>query len=414
MKQIGKQIGKQMGKQMGKQTGLLSCILLLLLLSACSSTGPRRTIDGPVPIDTSLTDIPEQQLLNVSIVVFDPGVLPKGEKDANGLSMDIRKAEARYIPEELRATMEKTGYWGAVRVIPSGMTGGELLVSGTILGSTGAQLDLEISAWDASGRQWFKKQYRDGVEASFYRTNEQFGEAFQPLYNSIANDLARFMKTLTVADITNIRRIAELQFAADIAPAAFADYLERDESGQYTVRHLPSKDDPMYRRVQAIRERDLMMIDTLNGHFDNFQREMEMPYTEWRKARSDEAEKQKSLEKAALNRTLLGVASIVGAIFVAVASDGYDPALDTLSDVMVLGGAAAIKSGVDKRSEARIHRDSIEELGASFSSETRPLLVEVDGRTIELTGSAEAQYEQWRVLIGQIYTSETGLPQTGD
>ena len=393
-----------------KKMTLLLTILSLLLISACATQVTRRNVEGAVPIDKSLTEIPEQRLLNVSIEVFNPGELPEDPKDANGLSMDIRKAEARYLPEELRSTMEKTGYWGAVRVVPSGMTGSELLVSGTILESNGEQLDLEITARDASGHQWFNKEYRDGVEASFYRANELFGDAFQPLYNTIANDLARILKTLTEEDITNIRRIAELQFAADIAPDAFASYLQRSGSGEYELVHLPSYDDPMYGRVQAIRERDLLMIDTLNGHFDNFHREMKQPYIEWRKARSDEAEKQRVLEKQALNRTLLGVASIVGAIFVGVAAPDYNPALETLSDVMVLGGAAAIKSGMDKRSEAGIHRESIEELGLSFSSEARPLVLEVEGETVELTGSAETQYEQWRTLIGQIYTSETGLP----
>jgi hypothetical protein len=389
---------------------LILTILCLLVLSACSTTGHRRNIEDAVPLDKSLTEIPEQQLLNVSIEIFDPGELPKDEKDVNGLSMDIREAEARFMPELLRASMEKTGYWGAVRVVPRNMKGSELLVSGKILESNGGQLDLEITARDARGRQWFNEQYHDEVEAFTYQANPIFGDAFQPLYNTIANDLARFLKTLSIAEITTIRRIAELQFAADIAPDAFANYLQRGEKGEYRIVHFPSADDPMYERVQAIRDRDLLMIDTLNGHFDNFYREMQQPYTEWRKARSAEAEKQRALEKAALNRTLLGVASIVGAVLIGVASNGYDPALDTVSDVMVLGGAAAIKSGMDKRSEARIHRDTIEELGESFSSEARPLVVEVDGETIELTGSAEAQYEQWRALIGQIYTSETGLP----
>ncbi len=397
-----------------KQMTLLLTILSLLMLSACATQVTRRNVEDAVPIDKSLTEIPEQQLLNVSIEIFDPGELPKDPKDANGLSMDIREAEARYLPEELRSTMEKTGYWGAVRVVPSGITGSELLVSGTIIASNGEQLDLDITARDASGRQWFNKEYRDGAEASFYRANELFGDAFQPLYNTIANDLARFLKKLTTEDITSIRRIAELQFAADIAPDAFASYLDQSESGQFTVAHLPSYDDPMYGRVQAIRDRDLLMIDTLNGHFDNFHREMKQPYTEWRKARSDEAEKQRVLEKQALNRTLLGVAAIAGAIFIGVAVPEYNPALDTLTDVMVLGGAAAIKSGMDKRSEAGIHRESIEELGLSFSSEARPLVLEVEGETIELTGSAEAQYAQWRTLIGQIYTSETGLPGSTD
>lgn len=388
----------------------LLMILSLLVLSACSSTGPRRNVEGPVPVDKSLAEIPESQLLNVSIEVFDPGVLPGDAGDANGLSMDIRKAEARYMPELLRTTMEKTGYWGAVRVVPPGMTGSELLVRGTILASTGEQLDLEITASDASGRAWFNRVYRDGVEASFYQANEIFGDAFQPLYNSIANDLAARLKQLTAPEITEIRRIAELQFAADIAPDAFNNYLEAGQDGEVRIVHLPSEDDPMYMRVQAIRERDLMMIDTLNGHFDNFHREMRQPYTEWRKARSDEAQKQRELEKAATARTLLGVASIVGAIFIGAASSDYNSGTDALTDVMVLGGAAAIKSGMDKRSEANIHKDSIEELGLSFSSEAKPLILDVDGQTVELTGSAEAQYEQWRQLISKIYARETGLP----
>ena len=389
-----------------KPVVFLQLILLLLLTAACSSTVSRRNVEGPVPVDHSAAEIPENQLLNVSIAVFDPGVLPEDEKRANGLSMEIRKAEARYMPEQLRATMEKTGYWGAVRVVPSEITGAELLVSGTILESNGDQLDLKIEAHDASGRQWFSKEYRDASDAGYYQLNDYSEDAFQPLYNAIANDLARFFKTLSAEEITGIRRVAELRFAADIAPAAFADYLQQGEQGEYTVVHLPSYDDPMFARVQAIRERDLLMIDTLNGHFDNFHREMQQPYTEWRKARSDEFEKQRELEKSALNRTLLGVAAIVGAIFVDAAGSSYS---DSISDVLVLGGAAAIKSGMDKRSEASIHRDSIEELGLSFSSEAQPLVLEVDGKTVELTGSAEAQYDQWRVLIGQIYATETGF-----
>ena len=393
-----------------KKVFLFSSILILFLLSACTTTsGGRRNIEGPVAVDKSLSEIPENRLLNVSIEVFEPGEIPENEKRANGLSMDIREAEARYMPEQLRATMEKTGYWGAVRVVPKGMASNELLVTGTILQSNGLQLDLKITAEDASGVKWFTKEYRDGVEAAFYQPAQRSGEAFQPLYNTIANDLATFLKELTVEEITNIRRIAELRIAMDIAPVVYDGYLDISETGEYTIIRLPSYDDPMYARVQAIQERDLLMIDTLNGHFDNFYREMEQPYMEWRRARSDEAEKQQELEKAALNRTLLGVASIVGAIFIGVSNPEYDAGLDTLSDVMVLGGAAAIKSGMDKRSEASIHRESIEELGTSFSSETRPLVVEVEGKTIELTGSAEAQYEQWRVLMGQIYASETGL-----
>jgi hypothetical protein len=38
-----------------------------------------------------------------------------------------------------------------------------------------------------------------------------------------------------------------------------------------------------------------------------------------------------------------------------------------------------------------------------------PFVVEVEGESVELTGSAEAQYRTWRVLLEKIYLSETGL-----
>jgi len=389
-------------------------VLAVALLSGCATQGTQRNINGPVTVSKAITEIPENQLLDVWVEVFDAGKLPENKKEAAGLSMDIRAAEARYLPENLRTTLENTGYWGAVRMVPRGMEGGELLVSGTILESDGEQLALRITAKDATGRQWFVSDYRTEVAATVYQSVTQHEDAFQALYNAIANDLAKFLSTLQASDIMAIRRVSELRFAADLAPDAFSAYLQRGEAGAYTVVRLPSLDDPMYRRVQAIRERDLLMIDTLNGHFDNFYREMEQPYTEWRKARSAEAAAMRELQQAANKRTWLGVAAIVGAILIGASTDGQDGGANVLTDAMVLGGAYAIKSGMDKRSESKINREAIEELGLSFTSEAQPLVVDVEGKTLELTGSAETQYNQWRGLLKQVYATETGFSAEDD
>ena len=37
------------------------------------------------------------------------------------------------------------------------------------------------------------------------------------------------------------------------------------------------------------------------------------------------------------------------------------------------------------------------------------MFVDVDGETVELTGSAEVQYADWRRLLKSIYFTETGL-----
>ncbi|MGB0956196.1 MAG: hypothetical protein ACPGZP_09385, partial [Panacagrimonas sp.] len=65
--------------------------------------------------------------------------------------------------------------------------------------------------------------------------------------------------------------------------------------------------------------------------------------------------------------------------------------------------------GFDKGKEAEIHAEALKELGASLEADLEPQTVELEGKTVTLTGSAEAQYTQWRALLKQIYEEETGL-----
>jgi hypothetical protein len=53
----------------------------------------------------------------------------------------------------------------------------------------------------------------------------------------------------------------------------------------------------MVARVNAIRERDFMLIDTLNGHFDNFHAAMQEPYFQWRKSRLEELEAMREIQR---------------------------------------------------------------------------------------------------------------------
>jgi hypothetical protein len=137
---------------------------------------------------------------------------------------------------------------------------------------------------------------------------------------------------------------------------------------------------------------------------------MKQPYTEWRKARSEEASALRKVERDALQRKLLGAAAIIGAIALQGSNRNNNAGYDVLRDVLVLGGAYAIKTGFDKSSETDIHEEAIAELDESFSSEARPMVVEVEGKTHRLTGSAEVQYAKWRALLKRLYATETGLP----
>ena len=76
---------------------------------------------------------------------------------------------------------------------------------------------------------------------------------------------------------------------------------------------FPAADDPMAQRIRAIRERDYLLLDTLNAHFDNFYREVQAPYNEWRRTRSEEAAAMREIRAEANKRKVLGALAVLGA-----------------------------------------------------------------------------------------------------
>ena len=51
----------------------------------------------------------------------------------------------------------------------------------------------------------------------------------------------------------------------------------------------------------------------------------------------------------------------------------------------------------------------MEELSTSFDDEVKPMVVEIEGTQHRLTGTADAQYEEWRNLLLELYLAETGF-----
>src|SRR3546814_95196 len=164
--------------------------------------------------DVCSSDLTE--LLNVRIEAFDPGKLPDDPKLAKGLSADIRNAESYYIPSQLKETMQKSGFWGPVRVTPRGARASDVNVSGKILESDGEILKIEVEVRDASGAHWFTKEYENVVDAAAYsRADSQGVDAFQSLYNEVANDIVNHRRKLKPENYTEIRRVADLRCGKD-------------------------------------------------------------------------------------------------------------------------------------------------------------------------------------------------------
>ena len=91
-------------------------------------------------------------------------------------------------------------------------------------------------------------------------------------------------------------------------------------------------------------------------------------------------------------------------------ADVDSPAASVARDMAMIGGMAAIHSGIATSKEAKIHAEAIRELAGSVETELAPIVVEVRGQTLRLTGSATTQYEEWQRLMRELWVTETGLP----
>ncbi|NND60982.1 MAG: hypothetical protein HKN49_12015 [Gammaproteobacteria bacterium] len=366
------------------------------------------------PALSAVESVPEELLLDVGVRVFDANV-PDDIREQNEMRLvaGVRDAEARYMPYVLRDTLQETGHWGAVRVLPRGSETVDLTITARIIQSDGERLVLEISAIDATGRVWIDAhEYSDLAGRLNYRDDMAASDQdpFQDLYNEVANDLLAFRNTLDNEQIARLREITELRFAAEIAPTSFAGYVA-DNDGRTVVRRLPARDDPMLGRVRKIRERDLLFIDTLDQHYSVFARQVGPAYDDWRRFNYEEVVELRRLEREIKNRTIAGAALIVGGLAVDASSD--DPWASYSGRVGALAGVSAVLSTLPMRPEIQVHAETMRELGDSFELEVRPAVLEIEGKTITLTGSVDEQFEQWRELLREIYSTETGLPVVG-
>ena len=382
---------------------LLAVIAVYFLLSGCVSQTIKST---SVPnIETPSSVVPEALLLDVSVVVFDPG-LDNYDEDEQ-VYPEVRNAEARFMPMVLSESIQNSGAWGAVRIVPDGTQITDLIVRGEILHSDGEELQLAITAIDARGDVWLSKTYTGKASRYAYQpaTRNPY-DPFQAVYNTIANDLLEQLEELPYKERGDVRLVTELRFARDFSPDAFNGYLEQTRNGDYEIRRLPAENDPMLERVRDIRERDRLYVDALQVYYTNFDAQMLEPYQEWRRASFEESVALQALRAESTRRLIVGGIAVLAGI--AAASSGDSSAARTAGQVAVLGGGYLVKSGLDKRNESQIHVQALEELGMSLEAEITPQIIELEDQTVMLTGNVEEQYTQWRLFLGDIYRAEIG------
>lgn len=396
----------------------LSLLLLTLCLFGTGCTVNEVIVAEETELLVANSPVDEARLLDIGIVEFAPGIDEDNNPRKSGVLEEVRFAETKYLAYHLKTTLQGTGHWGAVRVIPSRQAFTDVIISGRINKSDGEFITLNVSVDDAAGRHWFSETYetQTGITSYSDRRDRRL-DPYQKIFNDIANDLQVFASQMPPKALEQTRQISELQFFSDMSPMAYGNHLVTDKDGIINISRLPAENDPTVARLRQIRERDRLVVDTLNEHYANFYYGIAIPYRNWRKVSRQESIAYRQVKRSARMQALVGVVVLAGSLAVDANNSSSRRQRRVNRNLQYMGvseGLNRIVGGLHRMGDADSHIAAIAELSESFGSEAAPMVVSVEGQERRLTGTAEAQYEGWRRMLKEIYQAETGFTQTVD
>jgi hypothetical protein len=377
------------------------------ILSALNGIGCATiNADAPVAFEAP-SDLPDAARLDVALVEFDPGLPPDGENIPEDIYPEIREAEAKLLPIQLKNTLEETGQWGTVSVLPVEPIGTDVALTATILRSDGRELWILVQVKDASGRVWFERKYRTEAYQGSYGSAYRALDPHQPMFNTIANAMVEARSKLDAKQLEEISTISELQFASRLSPEAFDGYLAENEDGEVEIVRLPAVDEPMLERVAEVRLRDEMFLDTMGIHYDNYAAKLESNYWHWREASAHEIFAKEALRKEQVTRGAGGVLMLL----MMGLSGAFLAAPEAIA--IAVAGAAVIQQQIQMidalGQQRQMHEEGLHELAESFQAEVQPTIIDLNSTTVRLTGTATAQYEEWQRLLRDVYQAENAM-----
>ena len=331
------------------------------------------------------TDARSYSTLNVSILVFDPGV-PADQALHRDLQIypRIRQIEALFLPFALRESLVKTNQWGAVRVVPEPDPAAELMVAGTIVRSDGDSLELRIVAVDATGRVWVDQRFAGIIIDEYARGDSASASSgYQKLYDEIAVSLLAARSGLDDRALQGIVDVSMLRYASELAPSAFADYLAQSPDGTFTAKRLPATDDPMLERIERIRSTEYVITDAVDQKFQQLHAEIASVYDLWREHRRKVVKYQ--TEDAQRVQT----------------STSDEPR----------GSFYAMKSQYDNYKWEKMMTQEQDRLAVAFNNEVGTKVMAMEARVAELAGWVDQESREWQRILEELFEVETGFRQ---
>ncbi len=327
----------------------------------------------------------EEQFLDVSIQTFSHAEAPavktsKTEpfsKKADPVQA-VLASETRLLPMYLRYRLEKSGSFGAVRVLPSLDAGSELKITGQIIKSDGFVLELAIKAVDSTGRIWLDRVFNGTAVSSQTLSADSLAEDdFSQMFGQITTQLKQRATQLNAQQLGMIKSVALLRYGLGLVPAAFATYLDESATGEVNLKRMPATDDPLLKRILDVREKEYQFIDVVDEEYSRFYDAVKPLYDTWRTGeRSLISETREASKERGSTKT-----------------NGYTSVADSPLELIFNNYAESMQ------------REEWQELGLKegFTNEIEPTELQTNDALHRLTGTFEQQYREWRGILAELF-----------
>jgi hypothetical protein len=345
-----------------------------------------KVVDPAVPLQGTATTaaIPEDLLLDVGIRIFTPVAEPALAD--NTTLQNLRNAESHYLSWQLGQALQGSGNWGTIRLTPFMLNNADLMIDGEVLQSDGETLRVHVTARDARGRRWLDRDYYQLADADSYES--AVGESpplpFVSLLNQVANDLLEFRAdNVSATELATIRRAASLDFAAEFAP---------DLYGDYSLDRMPPATDPVFVRIESIRNRNDLFLDALQDQYTVFARTVDEPYRQFL-ARSN-------VITAGINYSIN--AKTVARRYGATLPVAPERTTHNMSP-MRYDFSTRRSNRLNYGKNSTLYAAALADAGQAFEMHVAPQTLEFSQHTVTLTGSVEEQFAQWREILQELH-----------
>ena len=137
------------------------------------------------------------------------------------------------------------------------------------------------------------------------------------------------------------------------------------------------------------------------SNYDQLVSDMDESYGQWQTDAYPLAKEYRKAKQAANAQAVLGTLGILAAA--AAGANSNSTAGQSAAIAGAVASAALLANSFRKRAESSAQAAQLNELGNSVQRVLAPQVIDLEGKQIELQGSASEQLSQWRGLLTELF-----------